>query len=110
MRDHVAAQDAARDLGAAGVVDDRDPAAANVLEEPAEWFGVPWLAGAAEYAQAREVMSRWQLVAVGHEPAHEGGGDAEHRDLVVRHHAPQAIRRRMIRRALVQDHGRAERE
>src|SRR5258708_39076095 len=36
VRDDVAAQEAARDLGPARVVDDGDPAAADVLEVPLE--------------------------------------------------------------------------
>src|SRR5207245_1943871 len=57
MRDDVAAQDPARDLGAAGVVDDREATAADVLEEPVEGLGAPLVARAAEEAQARAAVA-----------------------------------------------------
>ncbi len=51
---------------------------------------------------------RGDLVAVGHQAAHQGGGDAEHRHVVVGDHAPEPVRRRKVRSALVKDHRRAE--
>ena len=107
-RDHIATQNAARDLRPTRVVDDGDPTAADVLEEPLERLGVPRLARAAQDAQARKIVVRRHLVAMGHQAADQGGGDAEHGHLVVGDHAPQTVRRRVIRRALVEDHGRAE--
>ncbi len=106
--DHVAAQDPAGDLGPARVVDDRDAPATDRPEEPVEGLRVPGLAGAAEDAQAGEVVLRRWPVAVRHQRAHEGGGDAEDGDAMVLDHAPQPIRPGMVRRAFVKDHRRAE--
>ena len=110
MCDHVAAQDPAGNLSAARVVDDRDPTPADLAEEPVERLRVPGLTGAAEDAKARKVVLRGRLVAVGHQPADQRGRHAEDRDTVVRDHPPQAVRPGIIRRPLVQDHRRAERE
>jgi len=109
-RDDVAAQDPARYLGAARVVDHRYAAAADLPEEPVERLRVPGLTGAAEDAKTRKVVLRGRLVAVGHQPADQRGRHAEDRDTVVRDHPPQAVRPGIIRRPLVQDHRRAERE
>ena len=46
----------AGDLGAARVVDDRQAAAADDVEEPAPRLGIPRLAGGAEDAQRREIV------------------------------------------------------
>ena len=54
LGDHVAAEDAAGDLGPAGVVDYWQPAAADLLEVPLERFWVPGFAGAAQLANAPE--------------------------------------------------------
>src|SRR5262249_27109343 len=54
--DDARAQEARADLGAAGDVDDRRPAAADVLEQPEVRVAVPRLAGRADRPQRRQVV------------------------------------------------------
>src|SRR2546426_8074232 len=69
-RDGEAAEDPARDLGPARVVDDRQTRLADVLEEPPVGLGVPGLARRAQDAQRGELVRVDVLGAVGHEAAH----------------------------------------
>src|SRR5207249_12161837 len=62
--DGKAAQDSAGDFRSTGVVADRDPRLTGVLEEPAVRLRVPRLAGGAQHAQRREVVSVDVLGAV----------------------------------------------
>ena len=91
--DRGAAEDAARDLGAAGVVDDRQPALAHVLEVPAPGLRVPGLAGASRgCAATTDRGASTHSVAVRHQGAHRGRRDAEEGDPVPLDELPQAVR------------------
>src|SRR5690606_8643995 len=84
-----AAEDAAADLGSAGVIDDRPRAAADLAEEPLPGLGIPRLAGRAEDADARQVGGAVRGGrALGHAPP-DGRSAAE-----ARHAAPVEPRRR----------------
>ena len=106
-RDGEAGEDAARDLGAPRVVDDGHPALPGVLEEPAVGLGVPGLAGGADDAQGGQVVAGEPVRAVRHERPHRGRRDAEVRDPVALHQRPQAVRLRVVRRALEEHDGAA---
>src|SRR5262249_6387349 len=86
---HVAAEDAPGDLGATRVIDDGELAPADLCEVPVERVGVPGFPGPTQHAKAGEVMAARMLAARGHQASHQGGGDAEDRDLVVGDHSPQ---------------------
>ena len=107
-REDVAADQPAGDFGAARVVDDRQPAAADDIEEPAPRLGVPRLAGRAEDAQRRQVVAANRLLAVAHQRADQRGRDAEDVDAVPLDERPQAIGARVVERAVVEHHRAAE--
>src|SRR5688572_25135636 len=67
-----AADDAAGDLGPAGVIDDRATGFADGAEVPPPRVGVPRLTGGAEHEEARAVVLRDRLFARAHEPADRG--------------------------------------
>ena len=102
-----ASEDSAGDLGAAGVVDDRDPRLARVLEEPAVRLRIPRLTGGSENAERRQVVGVHRVGAMAHERAHRRGRKAHHADAVALDQAPQPIGPRMVRHALEHDGGAA---
>ncbi|MNQ85872.1 hypothetical protein D3C85_1010480 [compost metagenome] len=65
-------QDAAADLGAAGIVDDRITALANGIEQPQPGLRVPRLAGRGENAQGAQVMALGNGITMLHQRAHQG--------------------------------------
>ena len=106
-RDGKRREDAARDLGAARVVDDRHAPAARVLEEPAIGLGVPRLARRADDAERREIVLGDPVGAVRHERARGRRRDAEVRDAMPLAEVPEAIGLRIVGRALEEHDGRA---
>lgn len=104
----VAAEDAAGDFGAAGVVEDGACAAADVAEEVEPGVWVPGFAGGAELAEGGEVglWGRGRL----HEGADEGGGDAEGGDALGADEVPESAGVGVVGGAVVEDHGGAEEE
>src|SRR6185295_17932256 len=109
-RDGEAAQNAAGDLGAAGVVDDRNLRLARVLEEPLVRLGVPGLAGRADDAQRGKIMRVHVLGTVRHERAHRGRRHAGDRHAMALEERPQAIGLRVVRHALEHHRRRAVKE
>jgi hypothetical protein len=91
-REEVAADDAAADLRAAGVVDDRRPASADLAEEPRPRLGVPRLAGRAEDTERAQVMGADRVDAVGDQRPDDGRRDAEVGDAVARGDRPDPVR------------------
>src|SRR5258706_4244386 len=105
-----AADDAAGDLGAAGVIDDGAARLADVAEVPPPRVGVPRLAGRTEDEERAAIVLLHRLLAAAHETADRRRGDAEVRDLVALDHRPHPRRVGEIRRAVVHHDRRAEHE
>ena len=105
-----AADDPAADLGAARVVDDRQPTAADDVEAPPPRVRVPRLAGRAEDPQRREVVVADRRLAMDAERPDERRADAEMGDPMTRHERPQPAGVGPVGRALVDDQPRAEQQ
>ena len=99
----VAHDDAARDLGAAGVVDDRAAAAADGVEEPQPGRRVPRLAGARPSARRLDrSCRRTRLVAELHQRADQRRRDAQRGHAVALHQLPQPVHAGIVGRAVVE--------
>ena len=101
-------EDAAADLGAAGVVDDGDPPLSHLLEEPAPGLRVPGLAGGAEGPQPRQVPPAMVLRSPGLEDPHQGGGESDLGQAPALGHRPDATGVRVVGGPLVEEAGGAE--
>ena len=110
-RDGRAAHDPAADLGPARVVDDRDPL---VRPPPGTATTMGRGSTARRSSPARRMDERsWARTgsaAVRHQRADRGGADPQVGDPVALHQVPQAIRPRIVGRALVDDERGAEQE
>src|SRR5439155_14980667 len=71
-REEVAANDPTGDLRPAGVVDDRQPPAADLAEVPPPRLRVPRLAGRAEDPQRAQVVAADRVGAVAYEGSDDG--------------------------------------
>ncbi len=102
-QDGVAHDDAAADLRAAGVVDDRPPPLTHDVEQPQPRVGVPRLAGAAEDADARQVMPPHRFLAMRGQGADERGRHAHLGQPVALGQRPEAIHVGVVGRAVVNE-------
>src|SRR5207244_5154779 len=90
-----AADDAAGDFGAAGVVDDRATLLADVAEVPPPGIRIPWLTGRAENKERGTVLRADRSLACAPETPDRGRREAGVRSPVAPHLAPRAARRGM---------------
>ena len=102
-RDREGREQAGADLRPAGDVDDRQPAPADVLEQPSPGLGVPRLAGRGEDPQPAEVVRPHRLDAVLDQGADQGRRDAQDRDPVPLDHRPEPVGRGVVGHALGED-------
>src|SRR4029077_2906360 len=105
-----ASEDAARDLGAAGVVDDRAARLADVAEIPPPRIRIPWLARRSQNEKRRAILRADRILPGAHEAADRGRRDTEVRDLVALDERPHARRVGKVGRSVVENDGRAQNE
>ena len=102
----VAREEAGPHLGAAGDVDDRHPATADLVEQPHVRVHVPRLPGRAERAERPQIHAGVRRAPVRLERAHERGGHAQEVQAVALREARHAVGRRKVGRP-VEHHQRA---
>ena len=108
LRDRQRREEARADLGAARQVDDRAPAAADLLQQPPVRLGVPRLTGRCQDPQGREVVRANGFDAARDQRADQRRRDAQRRDAVTLDRRPQPIGTREVRRSFGEHHGRTQ--
>ena len=108
--EHVAHENAARNLRAAGIIYDRQLSAPDILEQPHPRLRVPRFAGRSEFSQRRQIMSMHDLIAIAAQRANQRWRNTERCHFMSSDERPDTIRPWKIGGAIVKHHRRAQQQ